>query len=246
MPDGLLPCPWCGLADAISLVNVGDGEVGLACHRCEAIGPTRATDADTLRAAWNRRSTTEPAVPEGVVREALEFYASRENRDADGAYGTAYTWGGLKGWRFDNGKKAAQALAALDGSGPGSDLDAFQQEVGEWAAVTFPREGIESVVAHLREEAEELVRAATGETASEEAADVLLPLLQVGYRREFSLMDAARAKFERIRHQQWEWREDLGYYKRVKDAGEIGFRDAAQVEAETPPPLAAGAGWVRL
>ncbi len=97
-----------------------------------------------------------------------------------------------------------------------ADLDHIQKSVSDWAARTFPHEQPGNVLLHFNEEAAELAKATSPADIREEAADVLLLLVQVANHNGFSLAEAAAEKFHTVSSQQWEWREDLGYYKRVK------------------------------
>ena len=107
----------------------------------------------------------------------------------------------------------AAPTTARAGSG---DLNDMQRTVTEWAARTFPRENPGNVLLHFNEEAAELAKATDPAHIREEAADVLLLLVQVANHNGFSLAEAAAEKFAVVSSQQWVWREDLGYYKRVK------------------------------
>lgn len=88
-------------------------------------------------------------------------------------------------------------------------LDTFQIEVGKWQAQTFPDSTINTVLAHLAEEVDELRR----DPNPEEAADVLMLLLAVATKLDFSLMDAAREKFEINKGRRWGVTTAEGYTK---------------------------------
>lgn len=105
---------------------------------------------------------------------------------------------------------------AIDG------LDRLQMEVGDWGAVTFPSATLESITAHLMEEAEELNADCTVQGPEEgmasrdeikmEAADCLLLLMHVAYREGFSLIEAAREKLIVNKGRTWAPAEG-GYWK---------------------------------
>jgi NTP pyrophosphatase (non-canonical NTP hydrolase) len=99
----------------------------------------------------------------------------------------------------------------------GNDLDRVQRIVGEWGTKTFPAATNESIVAHLRDEACELL--ADGSDLAEEAADCLLLLLHLAHRNGFSLFDAAGAKFAVNVGRDWQTEpNERGYMSHVDAA----------------------------
>lgn len=88
-------------------------------------------------------------------------------------------------------------------------FDVFQFEVGEWQAVTFPHSTVGTVLAHLKEEVGELC----DDPGPEEAADVLMLLMAVATKLDFSLIEAVREKFEINKQRRWEITTAEGYTK---------------------------------
>jgi Protein of unknown function (DUF550) len=78
-------------------------------------------------------------------------------------------------------------------------LDDLQHLHGAWSRATFPSQTPAGLVAHLREEVEEL--AASHDPAA--AADCLLLLLGHAHARGYSLWDAAVAKAAVNRRRRW-------------------------------------------
>lgn len=107
-----------------------------------------------------------------------------------------------------------------------NDLDHTQKTVGEWANTTFPQSNAASILAHLREEVEELVAAERDsfwmgehptEAIAKESADCLLLLLHLAHREGFSLFDAAQAKYAVNVGRTWETESGTkGYWKHVE------------------------------
>lgn len=71
----------------------------------------------------------------------------------------------------------------------------LQRMVGEWGNRTFPQSTPDTILAHLRDEIDELIEAReTGEDVAVEAADCFLLLLHFAYRNGFGLVDNALRK----------------------------------------------------
>ena len=108
-------------------------------------------------------------------------------------------------------------------------LDHFQREVGRWAESVFTRATDTSVATHLAREVAELrawcVAADDGRApvpvadVAEEAADCFLLLLHLAHRCEFSLLDAAHAKFAKNRARRWGEPDAEGVVEHVKEGG---------------------------
>lgn len=79
------------------------------------------------------------------------------------------------------------------------DLRAFQHQVNDWQLETFPDSTLASVLAHLREEHDELQL----DPSAEECADVFLLLLTVANKQGFSLSEAVWSKFFINRQRTW-------------------------------------------
>lgn len=100
-----------------------------------------------------------------------------------------------------------------------SDLAELQRTVGEWGASVFSQATNDSILRHLRDEANELVSAASPDALAEEAADVLLLLLHLAHRNGFSLFDAAVVKHAVNTKRTWEADDNgRGYRKHVEAA----------------------------
>lgn len=114
------------------------------------------------------------------------------------------------------------------------NLESLQERVGVWGLETFPQSTLETIAAHLCEEAAEL-RARASEHVkdagngldvlasyerdkmAEEAADVLLLLLHLCHRAEIDLLDAAAVKFALCKGRKWEYDPEKGYSRHVSD-----------------------------
>lgn len=70
-----------------------------------------------------------------------------------------------------------------------TDFEAFAQEAAIWQDATFPTATVDSVLAHMREEVEEIAHAKSWEVA-QEAADIGLLLLAFAQKQGFSLFDS--------------------------------------------------------
>ena len=90
----------------------------------------------------------------------------------------------------------------MDSDGPNQQegLNTFQEEVGSWADSTFPHATVASILAHIREEVTEELRA---EADPSEAADVLLLLLHYAHKRDFDLFQEAQRKLSINRMRAW-------------------------------------------
>jgi len=99
-------------------------------------------------------------------------------------------------------------------------VDIFQNEVGEWANVTFPQSNTASIMSHLLEEVAELSVAAVNDIrdeAQEEAADCLLLLLHFAHKQGFSLYAAAAQKLALNQLRTWETDDNgRGHWKHVE------------------------------
>lgn len=107
MTADLLPCPFCG--GEAQIVPHPDGAITThhaECMECVATMWGSSTKDDAA-AAWNTRPA--PSLDVGVVREALEFYANRDNHYLDKSY-NSHVW-------HDHGAKARAALQQLPAVG---------------------------------------------------------------------------------------------------------------------------------
>ncbi len=94
------------------------------------------------------------------------------------------------------------------------DVDDWQENVGEWASKTFPEATEESIIAHLRDEANnELAHGC----APEELADVVLLLLHLAHKRGISLVQAMRDKFRRNQNRTWGAKNEHGFQEHVTE-----------------------------
>jgi NTP pyrophosphatase (non-canonical NTP hydrolase) len=86
-------------------------------------------------------------------------------------------------------------------------LTAYQQEIGEWSAKTFPKSTLPSTLTHLTHEVEELWQAELKDQpkayVEEEAADVLILLIQFCNRAGIDLDSALRAKHAKNLQRRW-------------------------------------------
>ena len=80
------------------------------------------------------------------------------------------------------------------------NCSAFQREVSEWAAKTFPHQTPRSKISHLRKEIEEL---ADDDGNGEEMADCFILLLNLAEMAGVDLMTEAQRKMEINRNRTW-------------------------------------------
>jgi hypothetical protein len=98
-----------------------------------------------------------------------------------------------------------------------SNIDDFQQQIGEWANRTFPESTSATILAHLRDEVVELMDAEPAQRAAE-AADCFLLLLHLAHRDGFSLFDAGVVKAAINAKRTWaSVTNERGYFGHVKD-----------------------------
>ena len=101
---------------------------------------------------------------------------------------------------------------------------AFQAEVGRWADETFKVRGYHDVAGaatHLVMESGEVKEAVDLDQLDrvpEETADCLLLLVTIAHRQGYSLMEAARAKFDVLAASEWGLPDENGVYHRIKPA----------------------------
>jgi len=88
----------------------------------------------------------------------------------------------------------------------------FQTEIGEWGRAKFPNGNPNSVIAHLREEVNELAENNSGE----EAADCLILLFQHAYFCGYDLMIEAFKKFDINKKRKWGKPDKDGIVKHIK------------------------------
>lgn len=99
-------------------------------------------------------------------------------------------------------------------------LDEFQNEIGGWGNLTFPKSTPETVLAHFREEVAEFLEVAPmmpelpDYDEAEEAADVFLLLLHFAHKKGFSLFDVTERKMAINRARRWNTEpEPAGHFK---------------------------------
>lgn len=102
------------------------------------------------------------------------------------------------------------------------NLDMFQEEVGTWGDHTFGRSTPQSVLAHLRDELDEL----TASLSPEEAADCLLLLLHFAHKRDFSLADEAKRKFAINLSRTWGEPDERGVVRHIVEDATLDARIA--------------------
>lgn len=115
----------------------------------------------------------------------------------------------------------ALALSEID---PGRQL---QGEIASWASMTFPGSDLYAVMAHLRDEVDELdheVKASirigsVPERIAEEAADVMHLLFQIAERYGFDLLAETRRKFEINKQRTWGVPDARGVVRHVREGG---------------------------
>ena len=93
-------------------------------------------------------------------------------------------------------------------------LDELQARHGAWSAATFPHQTPSSIVAHLREEVDELAQ----DFAADEAADCLLLLLGLAAVRGFSLWEAATSKHAVNKARTWGTPDPNGVVHHAREA----------------------------
>ncbi len=109
----------------------------------------------------------------------------------------------VKGW--------GTILAAVDlyqRKAPPTNRD-LQREISSWATVTFPGQTVESKLAHLKDEVDELIQA-PGD--GEEMADCVILLFNLAELQGFDLIEEARRKMEKNRLRTIELPEGLKWY----------------------------------
>lgn len=104
-------------------------------------------------------------------------------------------------------------------------MDMFQGAVGEWGAQTFPDTNDKKILAHLRDEVDELdevlkgrfwpggKRRVVADDVGEELADVFLMLLHLAHRHGISLRDQAERKFGIVQTRTYTTETEKGYLR---------------------------------
>lgn len=90
----------------------------------------------------------------------------------------------------------------------------FQTEVGKWADRQFPQSTLQSIVAHLTDEVEELNQAPADKL---EMADILLLLMHLAHKQDIDLLVAAKEKFEIVKKRRWGIPDHRGVVKHIKE-----------------------------
>jgi hypothetical protein len=106
------------------------------------------------------------------------------------------------------------SLARLEGREARS-LDAVARSIAAWQAVTFPGATVESVMAHLRREVDEL---AANPMNGEEMADVFHLLVALCDLTNVDLADECRRKLEINRRRDWMVPDGEGCVEHVREA----------------------------
>lgn len=104
-----------------------------------------------------------------------------------------------------------------------SELTPFQSEVNDWQLKTFPTSSVNSKIAHMRKEIEEL---AEHPTDASEMADIFILLLGVASKQGVDLLDAARAKMEINKKREWGTPDENGvvlHKKHIAEQFELNF-----------------------
>lgn len=107
---------------------------------------------------------------------------------------------------------AKQALD-LQYPAPVVNLEAFQNEVSEWAAATFPGQTPGSKASHLHDEATELMDA-PGDP--EEQADIFILLLSLAHMHGYNLYEEAQKKMKINRARVWGKPDERGVVHHVE------------------------------
>jgi NTP pyrophosphatase (non-canonical NTP hydrolase) len=109
-------------------------------------------------------------------------------------------------------------------------LDAFQNEVGDWAEATFgfggQGERYDAILAHAQRELVELREAVVDNVygfadnyfqVQSEIADVVLLLMHLAYKFDFSLEQALREKHAINITRQWGLPDEFGVIEHIRD-----------------------------
>jgi NTP pyrophosphatase (non-canonical NTP hydrolase) len=99
--------------------------------------------------------------------------------------------------------------------------DFFQKMVGKWHVETFPDLTVASHLMHMSKELHELTMACVvdqkQEAVMEEAADILLMILALAHRYDFSLVTEARKKFKINLERTWQAKDEHGVVEHVRE-----------------------------
>ena len=96
-------------------------------------------------------------------------------------------------------------------------IEAFQNEVGEWGAKTFPEATFRSIICHLKEEVVELQKFLLDDELKEETADCFLILLHIAHRAKFSILEEAKKKMEINYKRTWGKPDKDGVVRHIKE-----------------------------
>jgi hypothetical protein len=114
----------------------------------------------------------------------------------------------------------ADALRSAEAAGARAErertLDELQADIGAWGDATFPHSTQESVIKHLRDEANnELVP----DCDPEEIADVAMLAVQLAHKRGLSLDALLRAKLAKNKARKWAFDPAKGFSTHLREDG---------------------------
>lgn len=102
-----------------------------------------------------------------------------------------------------------------------SEINSMTYTVGNWASRTFPNATKETIIAHLREELDELEKADTPKEMAVEMADIILLTMHLAYRNMVLLGTITTNKFVVNKARIWKTEpEKEGHIKHIKDLKE--------------------------
>ena len=100
----------------------------------------------------------------------------------------------------------------------------FQEEVGNWGGITFPKATNQSILEHTYREMKELLAADTVDNLAEECADIQLLLLHLAHRNSFDLFATAKQKFGIFQRRKWGKPDSAGVVEHIRERRRKPFK----------------------